>query len=102
MRGWRSKRGLPPTARKTRPIESEDRALTLPRMRDSGQRDPEAEETAEDLTWYYSLSVGPNGYNGGDVDIDWKLPVYCYDFGPARRLGVLNDRRYAATLRFTS
>ena len=29
----------------------------------------------------YLLSVGPNGYNGGDGGIDWKLPVYSDDFG---------------------
>ena len=25
--------------------------------------------------------MGPNGYNGGDGGIDWKLPVYSDDFG---------------------
>ena len=29
----------------------------------------------------YLLSVGPNGYNGGDGGIAWKLPVYADDFG---------------------
>ena len=29
----------------------------------------------------YLLSVGPNGYNGGDGGIAWKLPVYSDSFG---------------------
>lgn len=29
----------------------------------------------------YLLSVGPNGYNGGDGGIPWKLPVYSDAFG---------------------
>lgn len=29
----------------------------------------------------YLLSVGPNGYNGGDNGIAWKLPVYSDDYG---------------------
>ncbi len=29
----------------------------------------------------YLLSVGPNGYNGGDGGIPWKLPVYSDDYG---------------------
>jgi len=29
----------------------------------------------------YLLSVGPNGYNGGDAGINWKLPVYSDAFG---------------------
>ncbi len=29
----------------------------------------------------YLLSVGPNGYNGGDGGIPWKLPVYSDSFG---------------------
>ncbi|MET0754914.1 MAG: TonB-dependent receptor [Pseudoxanthomonas sp.] len=87
----------------------------------------------------YLLSVGPNGYNGGDGGIAWKLPVYSDDFGQldasifyrfsdnvqiglemnnlnnaeqrtimdqngaGRRVTswYVNDRRYAATLRFT-
>lgn len=87
----------------------------------------------------YLLSVGANGYNGGDGGIAWKLPVYSDDFGQLDgsifyrfsehvQLGLemnnlnnaeqrtimqqngagsrvtswyVNDRRYAATLRFT-
>ncbi len=87
----------------------------------------------------YLLSIGPNGYNGGDGGIAWKLPVYSDDFGQLDgsifyrfsehvQLGLelnnlnnaeqrtimqqngagsrvtswyVNDRRYAATLRFT-
>ncbi|AKC87592.1 TonB-dependent receptor [Pseudoxanthomonas suwonensis] len=29
----------------------------------------------------YLLAVGPNGYNGGDGGINWKLPVYSDDYG---------------------
>ncbi len=29
----------------------------------------------------YLLSIGPNGYNGGDGGIAWKLPVYSDSFG---------------------
>lgn len=29
----------------------------------------------------YLLSIGPNGYNGGDNNIAWKLPVYSDDYG---------------------
>ncbi len=29
----------------------------------------------------YLLSVGPNGYNGGDGGIAWKLPVFSDEFG---------------------
>jgi len=29
----------------------------------------------------YLLSIGPNGYNGGDNGIAWKLPVYSDDYG---------------------
>ncbi|KAF1692505.1 TonB-dependent receptor [Pseudoxanthomonas koreensis] len=29
----------------------------------------------------FLLSVGPNGYNGGDGGIAWKLPVYSDDYG---------------------
>lgn len=29
----------------------------------------------------YLLSIGPNGYNGGDGGIPWKLPVYSDDYG---------------------
>lgn len=29
----------------------------------------------------YLLSIGPNGYNGGDNGITWKLPVYSDDYG---------------------
>ena len=87
----------------------------------------------------YLLSVGPNGYNGTDNDITWKLPVYSDDYGQldgsifyrfsdnvqiglemnnlnnaeqrtlmeqngaGRRVTswYVNDRRYAATIRFT-
>ncbi|MDH5831109.1 TonB-dependent receptor [Luteimonas sp. M1R5S18] len=87
----------------------------------------------------YLLSVGPNGYNGGDGGIPWKLPVYSDSFGQLDgsifykvsdnvQIGLemnnlnnaeqrtimdqngagkritswyVNDRRYAATLRFT-
>lgn len=87
----------------------------------------------------YLLSVGPNGYNGGDGGIAWKLPVYSDDFGQldgsifykfsdhvqfglemnnlnnAEQRTIMdqngagkrvtswyvNDRRYAATIRFT-
>lgn len=87
----------------------------------------------------YLLSVGPNGYNGGDGGIAWKLPVYSDDFGQLDgsifykfsdhvQFGLemnnlnnaeqrtlmdqngagkrttswyVNDRRYAATVRFT-
>jgi iron complex outermembrane recepter protein len=87
----------------------------------------------------YLLSIGPNGYNGEDNDIAWKLPVYSDSFGQldgsifyrisdnvqiglemnnlnnaeqrtimeqngaGRRVTswYVNDRRYAATLRFT-
>jgi TonB-dependent receptor len=87
----------------------------------------------------YLLSVGPNGYNGGDGGIPWKLPVYSDSFGQLDgsifyrfsknvQFGLemnnlnnaeqrtlmdqngagkrvtswyVNDRRYAATIRFT-
>lgn len=87
----------------------------------------------------YLLSVGPNGYNGNDNDIAWKLPVYSdafgqldgsifYRFSDNVQIGLemnnlnnaeqrtimdqngagrritswyVNDRRYAATIRFT-
>lgn len=87
----------------------------------------------------YLLSVGPNGYNGNDNGIAWKLPVYSdsfgqldgsifYKFSDNVQIGLemnnlnsaeqrtimdqnaagrrttswyVNDRRYAATLRFT-
>ena len=87
----------------------------------------------------YLLSIGPNGYNGGDGGIPWKLPVYSDDFGQldgsifyrfsdhfqfglemnnlnnAEQRTLMdqngagkrvtswddNDRRYAATIRFT-
>jgi len=29
----------------------------------------------------YLLSIGPNGYNGGDGGIAWKLPVYSDSYG---------------------
>ena len=29
----------------------------------------------------YLLSIGPNGYNGGDGGIPWKLPVYSDEYG---------------------
>lgn len=29
----------------------------------------------------YLLSIGPNGYNGNNNDIAWKLPVYSDDYG---------------------
>ena len=29
----------------------------------------------------YLLSIGPNGYNGGDGGIPWKLPVYSDSYG---------------------
>ena len=87
----------------------------------------------------YLLSIGPNGYNGGDGGIAWKLPVYSdaygqldgsifYRFNDHVQIGLemnnlnnaeqrtimdqngagrrvtswyVNDRRYAATIRFT-
>ena len=87
----------------------------------------------------YLLSVGPNGYNGEDAGVAWKLPVYSDSFGQLDgsifyrfsdnvQIGLemnnlnnaeqrtimdqnaagrrttswyVNDRRYAATLRFT-
>lgn len=87
----------------------------------------------------YLLAVGPNGYNGGDGGIAWKLPVYSDDYGQLDgsifyrisdkvQIGLemnnlnnaeqrtimqqndagrhvtswfVNDRRYAATIRFT-
>ena len=87
----------------------------------------------------YLLSVGPNGYNGEDNGIAWKLPVYSDSFGQldasvfyrisdhvqvglemnnlnnaeqrtlmdqtgaGRRVTswYVNDRRYAATVRFS-
>nr|WP_298125832.1 TonB-dependent receptor [uncultured Pseudoxanthomonas sp.] len=87
----------------------------------------------------YLLSIGPNGYNGGDGGIAWKLPVYSdafgqldgsifYRFSDNVQIGLemnnlnnaeqrtimdqngagrrvtswyVNDRRYAATIRFT-
>ncbi len=87
----------------------------------------------------YLLAVGPNGYNGTDGGVAWKLPVYSDDYGQLDgsvfyrfsdnvQIGLemnnlnnaeqrtimeqgaagrhvtswfVNDRRYAATIRFT-
>lgn len=87
----------------------------------------------------YLLAVGPNGYNGTDADVTWKLPVYSDEYGQLDgsifyrisdnvQIGLemnnlnnaeqrtimqqnaagknvtswfVNDRRYAATIRFT-